>query len=148
MFFRYKETFPLKLITTYSNLVRFIFVSRIKTYIFSLYLIPPELLVEYSYFHGNVVICLSSIRICSLYYRTQLEISIILPQFDWNTLCAKIHKIKYDQRDFCLFFIFNWRIIALQCCVGFCHTTWISHKYTYIPSLLNLSPTPYPIPPL
>ena len=23
----------------------------------------------------------------------------------------------------CLFFIFNWRIIALQCYVGFCHTT-------------------------
>ena len=35
-------------------------------------------------------------------------------------------------------FIFNWRIIALQYCVGFCHTsTWISHRYTYIPSLLN-----------
>jgi len=29
----------------------------------------------------------------------------------------------------------------LQCCVGFCHrTTWISHNYTYIPSLLPLSP--------
>ena len=40
-------------------------------------------------------------------------------------------------------FIFNWRIIVLQCCFGFCHTTtWISHKYTYIPSLLNLPPTP------
>ena len=140
MFFRYKETFPLKLITTYSNLVRFIFVSRIKTYIFSLYLIPPELLVEYSYFHGNVVICLSSIRICSLYYRTQLEISIILPQFDWNTLCAKIHKIKYDQRDICLFFIFNWRIIALQCCVGFCHTTWIMSTHMSPPSWTSLSP--------
>ena len=26
-------------------------------------------------------------------------------------------------------FIFNWRIIALQCCVGFCHTpAWISHR--------------------
>ena len=30
-------------------------------------------------------------------------------------------------------FIFNWRITALQCCVGFCHkTTWISRKYTYL----------------
>ena len=28
-------------------------------------------------------------------------------------------------------FIFNWRIIALQYYVGFCHTsTWISHRYT------------------
>ena len=28
---------------------------------------------------------------------------------------------------------FNWDKIALQCCVGFCHTTThISHKYTYI----------------
>ena len=32
----------------------------------------------------------------------------------------------------------NWRIVALQYCVGFCHTsTWISHRYTYVPSLLN-----------
>ena len=30
-------------------------------------------------------------------------------------------------------FIFNWRIVALQYCVGFCHTaTWISHRYTYV----------------
>ena len=34
-------------------------------------------------------------------------------------------------------------------CVGFCHkTTWISHRYTYVPSLLNLPPTPHPSPPL
>ena len=44
---------------------------------------------------------------------------------------------------FFFFLIFNWRIIALQCCAGFCLTTmWISHKYTYIPFLLNLLPTP------
>ena len=42
-------------------------------------------------------------------------------------------------------FIFNWKTIALQCCVGFCYTTtWISHKCTYIPFLLNLLPTPHP----
>ena len=47
------------------------------------------------------------------------------------------------------FFFFNWRIIALQCNVGFCHTlTWISHKYTYIPSLLNLPSNPALRPPL
>ena len=46
---------------------------------------------------------------------------------------------------FCIkkLFIFNWRIIALQYCVGFCHiSTWISHSYTYVRSLLNLPPTP------
>ena len=41
------------------------------------------------------------------------------------------------------FFSFlNWRIIASQCCLDFCcRMTQISHKYIYIPSLLNLSPT-------
>ena len=39
-------------------------------------------------------------------------------------------------------FIFNWRVSALHCCVGFCYTsTWISHRYTYVPSLLNFHPT-------
>ena len=37
----------------------------------------------------------------------------------------------------------NWTEIALQYCIDFCHTlTWISHRYTYVPSLFNLSPTP------
>ena len=39
--------------------------------------------------------------------------------------------------------IFNWKIIALQCCIGFWHmTTRISHEYTYVCSLLSLPPTP------
>ena len=50
---------------------------------------------------------------------------------------------------FFLEFIFNCRITALSCCVGFYLTTmWISHKYTYNPSLWSLSPTIFPIPPL
>ena len=45
-------------------------------------------------------------------------------------------------------FVFNWKIIALQYCVSFCHTsTWISHKYAYVPSLLNLPPIQLSIPP-
>ena len=44
---------------------------------------------------------------------------------------------------FKLKFIFNWKKIALRFCVGFCRTsTWISHRYTYVLSLLNLLPPP------
>ena len=39
-------------------------------------------------------------------------------------------------------FIFSWRIVTWQYCIGFCHmSTWISHRYTYVPSLLYLPPT-------
>ena len=47
------------------------------------------------------------------------------------------------------FFLFNWRIIALQYCVCFYHTsTWVSCMHAYVPSLLNFPPTSHPIPPL
>ena len=45
-------------------------------------------------------------------------------------------------------FIFNWRTVALQYCVRFCHTsTWISHQYTYVPSLLKLASTSHSLSP-
>ena len=45
-------------------------------------------------------------------------------------------------------FIFNWRIITWQYCVGFFHTTtWISHKKTCPLPLEPLShPSPHPTP--
>ena len=50
---------------------------------------------------------------------------------------------------FFLTYFFNWKIIALQNFIVFCQiSTWISHRYTYIPSLLNLPPISCPIPPL
>ena len=46
-------------------------------------------------------------------------------------------------------FIFYWRRIALQNFAVFCQTsTWIRHRYTYVPSLLKLPPLFLPIPPL
>ena len=43
-------------------------------------------------------------------------------------------------------FVVNWRLIALKHCVGFCHISlWISHRYTYVPLLLNLPSTSHPI---
>ena len=46
------------------------------------------------------------------------------------------------------FFFFNWRLITLQYCTGFCHTlTWISHGCTCVsqPELPSHFP-PHPIP--
>ena len=44
-------------------------------------------------------------------------------------------------------FFFFWRIIALQNFVVFCQpSTWISHRYTHVPSLLNCPPISLPIP--
>ena len=40
------------------------------------------------------------------------------------------------------YFFFNWRIIALQNFVVFCHTSRISHRYTHVPSLLDFPPYP------
>ena len=47
--------------------------------------------------------------------------------------------------SFSYLFILNWRIIALQYCVGLCHTsTWISHRYMYVLSFMNLPLTLQP----
>ena len=49
----------------------------------------------------------------------------------------------FSSIDLCLFFFFN----ALQNFVVFCHTSRISHRYTYVPSLPNSPHISLPIPP-
>ena len=44
------------------------------------------------------------------------------------------------------FIYFNWRLITLQYCGGFCHTlTWISHGWTCVPPSWTLLPPPSPV---
>ena len=64
----------------------------------------------------------------------------------------KTHKSEKTQgklRNFLKNLFINWRIIALQNFFVFCQTsTWISHRYAYIPSLLNFPSIYLPILPL
>ena len=56
----------------------------------------------------------------------------------------QIHSSSNEMPLFYLF-IFNWRIIAFQYCIGFYQTsTWISHWFTYALSHLNTSLPPHP----
>ena len=60
---------------------------------------------------------------------------IVFPSLPWSN-GTRCHDL-----SFFVFLFFNWRIIALQNFVVFCHTsTRISHRYTHVPSLLDLHP--------
>ena len=50
-----------------------------------------------------------------------------------------------EVRFYFILYLFLIEGLLLYICVGFCHTsTWISHRYTYVPSLLNPLPPPTP----
>ena len=74
------------------------------------------------------------------------HIGCFKPAFWWcqqNTSCFPLWTFHCAPT---LFFFFKWRIIALQNFV-FCQTsTWISHGYTHIPSLLKLPTISLPTP--
>ena len=62
-----------------------------------------------------------------------------------NPQCCKVISLQLNKLIFKKLFIFNWRIIAFQYCVGFCHmSTWISHRHTYEPPF-HLPPYPTPL---
>ena len=81
--------------------------------------------------------------VCDPAYSREL-LGLMVPSKPWPWIC-QLHSFLFA----CFFlFIFNCRIIALQCCIGFCHTAaWISHTCTHVPSLLRLPSISHPIPP-
>jgi len=78
-------------------------------------------------------------------------LSISLTWTSYMGLGAILHPLVFNTDLInSLFFkkYFNWRMIALQNFVVSCHTsTRISHRYTNVPSLLDLPPISLPIPP-
>lgn len=67
---------------TYRNLLNYAFVNRIETFIsqYDPSKIQRLSVSKHSYFHGNIVIHISSLRICSACNRTQLETWLFLPK--------------------------------------------------------------------
>ena len=89
------------------------------------------------------------------YYGLCLPNMIIIVQRkiqNTTSLSSSLHSNRptsIQWQDLFFFFFFYWRIVSLQNFAFFCQTsTWISHRYTYIPSLLNLPPISLPSPPL
>ena len=85
---------------TNNHLINYTFASRSETFIFFFlfsYQIPPELDTSYSYFHGNIFICVSSIKICSPFNRAQWEHWLYYHSFDWNVVFQGKHRIRYNQ---------------------------------------------------
>ena len=92
---------------------------------------------------------------CPKYWNFSLSPSnqhsgLISFRIDWFDLLAVQGSLKSLLQYHSLFFLiyFNWRLITLQYCSGFCHTlTWISHGCTCVPHP-EPPPTSLPIPSL
>ena len=82
----------------------------------------------------------SSMVISFHVYFLEAHRSIILQRINMSYAWISL---LYDIIFFFFFKFFNLRIIDLQNCVVFCHTsTRVSHRYTHVPSLPDLRPSP------
>ena len=91
--------------------------------------------------------------ILSKTFSASIDMIICFLSFNLLLWCIPSHWLMYTY-TYTYIYIYNlsiyyWTINALHNFAIFCQTsTWISHRYTYIPSVLNLSPISLPIQPL
>ena len=107
---------------------------------------------------GHSLIAVHGLRIKWLLLLQSAGSVVVAHGLSWPMACAIFSDqglnpcpLQWQVDSLSLFslFIINWKIIALQYCVGFWDTpTGISHKYTFLTSLLNFLPTSHPMPPL
>ena len=76
---------------------------------------------------------------------------MFVPKKASRSILKHTHILQWDTMILFSFYYFmfslkiflNWSTVVIQCCLSFCcTTTWISHKYTRVPSLSSLPPTP------
>ena len=134
-----------------SSSSRWIFISKVMSLIFNMMsrfviaFLPGSKHLLISWLQSPSTVILEPKKIKSV------TVSIFSPIYlSWSdrTGCHDISFFLFEYLG--LFYLFfYWRIIALLNFVVFCQSsTWISHKYTSIPSLLNFPPISFPIPPL
>ena len=83
--------------------------------------------------HFNVYLSMSALKFFSM---TTFSFSRLL--IGWFSYSHTIASILFFFHNFFFLKIFNWRIIALQCCAGFCQQQCESAaSIHYVPSLLN-----------
>ena len=80
---------------------------------------------KFHLFPSFILLPVFGLHVFSLHPYSRLNYLLKLTQFWFLSLIIKQ-----------VLFFFNWRILVLQCCVGFCHTIWqISYlPYIYISS--------------
>ena len=101
------------------------------------------------FFFFHWVVCLLTSELCN--YSLYSKCKFFPKVYVWWLFPASLWFAFLEQEAFLPqnLFIFNQRKIASQYCVGLPYTsTWVSHRYTRIPSLFNLPPTSHPFPPL
>ena len=100
------------------------------------------------WFKSNVSLFIFLLDDLSILKSPIIVVLLSISPFRCVSICLIYLAIYVHQCKMCMYIYFYWGIVALKCCVNFyCTMKLISDMYTYIPSPLDLPPTP-PIPPI